>query len=445
MAVLFVVIGGASAGGTGVSLLPSYWQTIGAVFPPRHAVELYRNVRYFDGHNIAPSIAVLCAYALVGAAVIVVAQRRPKTDQSAAVAGDAETVSSTRSPARVPKNLRAPIALGVLLTALFAVNYISAGHEPIATDMPFGVVGSSPLPDDAQGPLFSLDVTNYPNAAAATQAMNDGKSYGTLIASGSANQLTVVSSISDLSALDIAGNFERAAKKNGQTVKLSKPYAPTPLAPNDPFALVCSILLVPLLVGGYMATTLLTTALGPDSWARGGSASGRWHGMWLLGFALATALVIDLIVTSWLKGLPSDSFWIVWPIMALIILTVALIAAVLRRGVGPLGIFLTVIVVIQFGNPSSGGANGVPYLPSFWSDLGPFLPPRNAYLLLRNTVYFDGHGIGQPLTILLAYVVIAGALLTVLHLFIDRARSAPGITDAEADSAIVLAPVGPPP
>ena len=33
MAVLFVVIGGASAGGTGVSLLPSYWQTIGAVLP----------------------------------------------------------------------------------------------------------------------------------------------------------------------------------------------------------------------------------------------------------------------------------------------------------------------------------------------------------------------------------------------------------------------------
>ena len=36
--------------------------------------------------------------------------------------------------------------------------------------MPFGVVGSSPLPDDAQGPLFSLDVTEYANAAAAMPA-----------------------------------------------------------------------------------------------------------------------------------------------------------------------------------------------------------------------------------------------------------------------------------
>ena len=132
--------------------------------------------------------------------------------------------------------------------------------------------------------------------------------------------------------------------------------------------------------------------------------------------------------------------------MALIILSVALIAAVLRRVVGPLGIFLTVIVVIQFGNPSSGGANGVPYLPSFWSDLGPFLPPRNAYLLLRNTVYFDGHGIGQPLTVLLAYAVIAGALLIVFDLVHRHGRArCQASTDAEADSAVVLAPVGPPP
>jgi hypothetical protein len=148
--------------------------------------------------------------------------------------------------------LIAPIGLAVLLTTLFAVNYTSSGHEPIATDMPLGVVGSSALPDDAQGPLFSLDVTKYADEAAATQAMDKGEIYGALIAGdspGSANQLTVVNSISDLSPLDIAGNFEEAAKKNGETVTV-KPYAPTPLAPNDPFALVCSLVLVPLLVGG---------------------------------------------------------------------------------------------------------------------------------------------------------------------------------------------------
>ena len=185
IALFFIVIGGAGAGGSGVSLLPSYWQTIGALLPPRHAVELFRNVRYFDGHNIVTHIAVLSAYALIGAAVIVIVERRRKTEQPAAAAAATEAVPSTRSHGLVPKNLIAPIGLAVLLTTIFAVNYMSSGHEPIATDMPFGVVGSSPLPDDAQGPLFSIDVNEYANEAAATEAMNEGEIYGALIAGDS--------------------------------------------------------------------------------------------------------------------------------------------------------------------------------------------------------------------------------------------------------------------
>ena len=86
--------------------------------------------------------------------------------------------------------------------------------------------------------------------------------------------------------------------------------------------------------------------------------------------------------------------------MSLIILTVSLFAAVLRRLLGPVGIMLTVIIFLQFGNPSSGGSNGAVYLTNFWRDVGPFLPPRNAYELLRNTVYFGGNGIGQALGVL---------------------------------------------
>ena len=39
-------------------------------------MELFRNVRYFGGHNIVTPIAVLGAYALIGVAVIVLAERR---------------------------------------------------------------------------------------------------------------------------------------------------------------------------------------------------------------------------------------------------------------------------------------------------------------------------------------------------------------------------------
>jgi hypothetical protein len=312
---------------------------------------------------------------------------------------------------------------------------MSSGHEPVANNMPFGVVGSTSLVDAAQGDLFSLKVKKYPNEDAATNAMNQGQLYGALIANGSSNELFVVNTISDLSPLDIAANFEKAAKKSGEKISV-KPYAPTALAPKDPFALVPATLLVPLLVAGYVAAALLAAATG--------SASGRWRGVWLLGLAIATGLLLDVITTYWLKGLPSASFWIVWPILSLIILVVALFAAVLRRVLGPAGIIVTLIVFLQFGNPSSGGSNGVAYLSSFWHDIGPFLPPRNAFDLLRNTVYFDGHGIGQALTVLLAYAVITAVILAFLDWYRSPELSVPGVDQrAATETAAVAAPVGP--
>ena len=121
-----------------------------------------------------------------------------------------------------------------------------------------------------------------------------------------------------------------------------------------------------------------------------------------------------------------------------------LFAAVLRPLLGPAGIILTLIVLMQFGNPSSGGSNGVPYLPSFWHDLGPILPPRNAFILLRNTVYFDGNGIDQALTVLLVYAVVTGVILGFLDWFRSPELSVPGVDQRTAtETAAVAAPVGP--
>jgi hypothetical protein len=155
--------------------------------------------------------------------------------------------------------------------------------------------------------------------------------------------------------------------------------------------------------------------------------------------AVVSGLLMDIIGVVLFKGLPMDSFWIMWPIMSLIILVVALVTGVLRRLLGPVGIFLTVIILIQFGNPSSGGANGATYLPQFWNALGPFLPPRNALLLIRNVAYFEGNSITQPLGILLSYLVIFGVILFLLDWF---KSPEPPVEHAEQAVAMVVVPPG---
>lgn len=137
---------------------------------------------------------------------------------------------------------------------------MSAGHAPKATNMPFGAVGSSSLLTATEKSI-SLKVTQYPSESAAKTAIDRAKIFGALVSSRGSNTLIVVPSMSDLAPLDLAARFEEAARSTGQTVKIQQ-YAPHALAKKDPFGLVQSLMLDPLLIGGYMSSTLLMAATG---------------------------------------------------------------------------------------------------------------------------------------------------------------------------------------
>ncbi|WP_328965356.1 hypothetical protein [Streptomyces virginiae] len=441
VAILFIIVGGSAAGGVGVTLLPDYWQHLGAVFPPQHAIALVRNVIYFNGNNITTPLIVLGLYALAGGIVIGYLGRwRPVKRVGAAAPADAPDTPDTPDAVDVPAARAAgpkpavrvlvALAIAAVMQCLFTVNYMSSAHEPVATDMPFGTVGRSPLLAATQRNL-SLKVTQYPSEQAAKDAIDRAEIYGALIPGQTSNTLLVVPTQSDVAPLDLAANFEIAAKKLGQPLSVQQ-YAPHPLAKKDPFGLVVSLMLVPLLVGGYMASTMLRTVTG--------SATGRRRLTALLGFSVLAGLAVNLVVGPWLQGYPLEKFWIVWPILSLIVAVVALVAAVLQKLLGAAGTLVTVIVVMLFGNPSSGGANGVPYLPTFWTDIGPFLPPRNAYILLRNTIYFDGHGTTQALVVLLVYLAVPAIALALLDRF--RTPEIPVTRETEAEATALTVPVG---
>ncbi|WP_420076351.1 hypothetical protein ACOAKG_14600 [Streptomyces sp. JL3001] len=433
VAVLFIVIGGPPAGGLGTYLLPVYWRNIGVLLPPQSAVTLVNHVLYFDGNDISTPLVVLFLYAAAGTAVIAWFGRiRPAGRANTAGGPEPQTPpgDAPSTPGRRRAVIGMLVALGIcaVMQSLFATTYMSAGHAPKASNLPFGVVGSSPVLAAAEKNI-SLKVTQYPNEAAAKTAMDEARVYGALVSSGGTNTLIVVPSLSDLAPLDLAVRFEEAARATGQKVKVQQ-YAPHPLAAKDPFGLVQALMLVPLLIGGYMSSTLLMAATG--------RAAGRWRAAQLAGFAVISGLVIDLIVCYWLEGFPSSKFWIVWPICSLIVAVVAFVAAILQKLLGPIGTLVTIVAMILLGNPSSGGASGVPYLPAFWRGLGPYLPPRNGYILLHHTIYFDGHGTSQALINLLIYLGVAAAVLIVLDL---RRTEAKVPTDA-TEAAAVSVPIG---
>ena len=63
---------------------------------------------------------------------------------------------------------------------------------------------------------------------------------------------------------------------------------------------------------------------------------------------------------------------------------------------------------------------------------------------MRNTVYFDGNGIGQALTVLLVYTVVAAVILGFLDWFRSPELAVPGLDEGTAAAAgAVSVPVGP--
>lgn len=73
---LFVVLGNPSAGGAyPPALLPPFWSWLSGVLPNGAAVDAVRRIAYFDGADVGQRLLVVLAWAVVGAAVALVAAR----------------------------------------------------------------------------------------------------------------------------------------------------------------------------------------------------------------------------------------------------------------------------------------------------------------------------------------------------------------------------------
>src|SRR5262249_46075305 len=160
-AMIMLFIGLPAAGAGGVQMMPPYWQAIGGALPPRYGGELIQNVLYFSSNNITTPIVVLSVYLLIPVAILVyIHWVRPVRKAAAGSQGDGPPPSG--SPARVAvRAIVIVLVIAGLDQSLFASNFVSSSHDPVATNLPFAVVGNSPLVGEAEKSI-SLKVTHYP-------------------------------------------------------------------------------------------------------------------------------------------------------------------------------------------------------------------------------------------------------------------------------------------
>src|SRR5262249_28750832 len=121
-------------------------------------------------------------------------------------------------------------------------------------------------------------------------------------------------------------------------------------------------------------------------------------------------------------------------IIALTILALVLPIAGLHRVLGMVGLPVSALLFFLFANPASGNASAPELLPNPWRWLGQLLPPGAGGSTVRNTGYFGGAALVQPLIVLIAFCVGGGLLV----LGAERLRGLKG--DGHRDVVVALRP-----
>lgn len=330
--------------------------------------------------------------------------------------GDLQSAVGSR-----PKgHLFAALGVALVVQMLFVFSYVGALHSPKPHRVALGVVGSPAL-SAAVGKQFSLKAVPYSSDTAALHAIDERKIVAALVVSNAGAKLFVVPAAGPATATALGAAFGAAA------VAFHKPLAVVqvhPLPKRDATGIVSFLVTMALVVGGYLAATMLM--------AFGGSLTQKARAPVLAGAAVLGALLTDLVAGPVLGAIPGSKFLVLWALFALVMAAVALATSGLQARLGPPGTLVVVVVFVIFGAPAAGGALPAPFLPGFWRTIGPYLPAGAGTTAVRNTLYFGGNAIAKSLVVLTAYLIV-GAVVTL------TARSRPPVSAGQGEAEAAAA------
>ncbi|MFK4228104.1 DUF3533 domain-containing protein [Streptomyces sp. NPDC019890] len=316
------------------------------------------------------------------------------------------------------------LVVGVLALQLgFVLSYIGAFHAPTPHRIPVAVVAPAQAADRVVDQLNSMkgDTVEAHTVGSEGQAraqILDRTVDAAVIVNpkGTTDTLLVASAggpAVSSTAAQIAQSVEQAQKRQITVSDIRPPAA------SDGRGMSSFYLVLGWIVGGYLAAAILGMA--------GGARPANLHRTLIRLGTLAVYGVLSglggAIIADPVLGALTGHFAALWALGSLVVFAAAATTVAFQVLWGILGIGVTIVLFVVLGNPSAGGAYPAALLPPFWRAIGDWLPPGAGTTAVRNTIYFSGHALTQPLWVLGLYAAL-GALLAVVAsaLHIRRTR-----------------------
>jgi hypothetical protein len=303
----------------------------------------------------------------------------------------------------------------MIVLAVLAFAWPAARIAP--RDLPVGIVGTGPGRQQVATGLTrsdpgGFDVRRYADQASARSAIEDRDIYGAFAVG--AGRITVLeasaASPSVAQVLSTVGQrlaAERAAASGlPQQAVQARDVDVVALSANDPRGLVLPSALLPMTICGVIMASVVALVL---------QFRPAWRQvMALIVVSVTASLGAYLIVQGFLGALPGQAA-ATWAALSLTVLAIAAATAGLIALIGAAGLGLGIILMIFIGNPFSGVTSAPELLPAPVGAIGQWLPPGAGAELLRSTAYFHGHGASGHLTVLIVWIALGLAAITVGH------------------------------
>lgn len=306
----------------------------------------------------------------------------------------------------------------VLVLALFVGAFVLPAHKPKPHHVSLGYVGSTAGLKLFSGAKGAVDVKRYSSEADARAAIDRREVYGAFVVDRGGRHLLIASAASN----SVAQMLRIANDRYGldATIEDVKPL----VADDSRGTTINSLFLALIMVSSIAVVALGALALSTRRLLGG-----------LAAFAALGGLVVIAFVGKDVGALPG-SYVALSAVTALTLLAIALPIAGLQRLFGQIGAAAGGLFFVLLANPASGNASAPEMLPGFWRAIGQLMPPGAGGTGLRNTAYFGGNAIAEPLIVLSAYAVTGLALVLTADVLRRRRTQHLRVSTSTAESEL---------
>ncbi|GAA3705779.1 hypothetical protein [Gordonia hankookensis] len=284
------------------------------------------------------------------------------------------------------------VGIAILLT-LMVIAFALPASRSAPHDVPIGVVAPAAQAAHFEQGADGFAVTAYPDQAAATDAILDREIYGAVVFGANGPETVVVSSAASPAVATLLGTV-------GQRMGITtQPVDVQGFPADDPKGAGLAAGALPLALGGWIGAMVIMLLI-PGNGARLVAAAG-------VSVAGGLALVATL---QFVIGTFDGNYWVTSLAAMLGIAATCFMVLGLRELLGGIGLGIAAVLLIFLGNPLSGLQSAPELLPAPWGTLGQLLPPGATGMLLRDVVFFEGHGIARSIMVLCFWLVLGLAL-----------------------------------